>query len=404
MARLFEEPSGHAQVWEGPQALRHGDSPIRDPCAGCCSVWASVSKSFALYHPGPLWVQGASLKELLFFFDGVCVVVPEWAVDLAFPNPETSEPLREMGMLKVFTPRQLLDDSGRQSIATTVSDIVDSGAVDTFEVANWPQHLSLRSIQRRVGHSEADLQAVLEAAFRRDGIVFDNIAYAGIRVVRDDARDVWDLLQGHNLARLTTEGIIAMSPRLSSVLRATALPHFIEGGARAGFLLHPVTDQLSAFRNLHSQLAHIGIPPSVAQICLADLDVFAPDLSDVPLERVLAFREEHRAQLDAYMVSVRSLAAALTSGSESEHSLILQERAHEVVISAGRIRHELRKVEWLHTSGLLLSLIAGGDAYSRHDLASAGVAFGGLVVTTLADRPPAGAVSLSYVVNAARIQ
>ena len=64
----------------------------------------------AFYYPGPVWNSGDWIKNLILFFDGIGLLVPNYMTE----RPEQVDPaiagaLKEKGLLHILEPETLVD-------------------------------------------------------------------------------------------------------------------------------------------------------------------------------------------------------------------------------------------------------------------------------------------------------
>src|SRR5688572_9263575 len=98
------------------------------------SAQSSVVKTppeIAFYYPNPMWYSGDWVKSLILFFDGIGLLVPSYMKD----RPEIADPaivagLREHGLLHVLEPETVVDAAATQRLASSMTDIITSGALD----------------------------------------------------------------------------------------------------------------------------------------------------------------------------------------------------------------------------------------------------------------------------------
>jgi hypothetical protein len=88
--------------------------------------------SVAFYYPGPMWRASDYIKNLLLFFDGVALLVPEYMLDRSyFIDPSLVEGLQQ----HVLKSESLMDKQAAEALATQLGELLASGALD--HLASW---------------------------------------------------------------------------------------------------------------------------------------------------------------------------------------------------------------------------------------------------------------------------
>src|SRR5258708_12266133 len=85
----------------------------------------------AFYYPGPVWNSGDQVKNLILFFDGIALLVPEYIRDKPFlMDPALATGLAEHGLLEILEPETLIDATTARSMAKTLAAIIETGPLD----------------------------------------------------------------------------------------------------------------------------------------------------------------------------------------------------------------------------------------------------------------------------------
>jgi hypothetical protein len=85
----------------------------------------------AFYYPGPFWYSTGWIKNLLLFFDGLALLVPGYMRDRpSILEPEMAIPLESEGLLHILEPETLVNRRATEQLATALTDIITSGALD----------------------------------------------------------------------------------------------------------------------------------------------------------------------------------------------------------------------------------------------------------------------------------
>lgn len=85
----------------------------------------------AFYYPNPMWRHSDWVKKLILFFDGIALLVPEYMRD----RPEMIDPaivagLKAHNLLHIIEPEKAVDKEATEKLATAMTDVIASGALD----------------------------------------------------------------------------------------------------------------------------------------------------------------------------------------------------------------------------------------------------------------------------------
>jgi len=173
----------------------------------------SEQKELAFYYPNPMWHHSDWIKNLVLFFDGIALLVPNYMKELP---EEIDAPivagLREHGLLEIIEPETAVDRAATEKLAMAMTDIISSGALD-----------SLAKQQ----------PAFLQLSNSRLGYYGDNGLYSMI----------FEELKARNLARDSEDGVsIPMNPMVRSLILVLLSQILRPYGEKIGAQLSPVTD------------------------------------------------------------------------------------------------------------------------------------------------------------------
>lgn len=283
----------------------------------------------AYFYPAPYWHAGTGdwIKTLLLFFDGISILLPVYMGNIHRIVDETlAAPLDDLGLLRVLRPEDFVDQKAAEDLATSVVDLITAGVFDNLPTVQYYAELS----RSRMGWStDAKLS---------DWLVEELIA--------------------RDLAKPTEDGV---SVPLHPVVRTTILVLLAQQarsiGIRMGIDLHPVTDQLQPVSDLVSVLSQANIPSS-AHVVALDLETVSVDLSLVPLDDVMEFRESHGAEFRAYSRNLRSFASELAMLEPEERRARIIDRQEELADTAHDLRRTVRK-KWFRPFGKASLGLAG---------------------------------------------
>lgn len=270
------------------------------------------SPDVAYYYPAPYWGWNESgwVKSLLLFFDQVAILLPDYMHGRhAAGDPSLVEPLEELGILRVLEPSLWVTDEVASELATVIVDLMTNGAFDDLDRGQYFQELS----QSRIGYG----------------------ADVGL------AKMLVDELVAMDLARPSEDGV---SIPLHPVVRTTILVVLAQLARSAGpahdMTIHPATSQPQA---VHDLLRTLSLPelPSAHRVVSLDLEPVALDLDLVPLDEVLAFRQERSGAHRAYVRDLQRFLSEVSAVEEApDREVLLIERQQEISDAA----HDLQRV------------------------------------------------------------
>jgi hypothetical protein len=260
----------------------------------------SSQADVAFYYPGHLWQQTDWIKTLLLFFDGIGLLVPEykqWEPE-SF-DPTLAGPLRDRGLLHYLIADQVVDQKATNQLATALTDVITSGALDPIA---------------------------------REGTAFHEISMSRMGYYGDRglAEMLFKELQARGLAKPSKDGVsIPLHPTVRYLILVLLAQILRPKGAAMGLDLSPATDQFKVVRAL-TELLNLPEAPSAGRVVSFDLQAVSVDLRAVPLDEVLAFRSEHRTDHQRYARSVRKFARQLSTMPEREREDAWRDRQAEI--------------------------------------------------------------------------
>ncbi len=308
----------------------------------------------AFYYPGPVWHHSDAIKQLLLFFDGVGLLVPEYLLEKAERvDPSLVIPLREKGLLHLLKPEELLDREATEVLATQLADVIHSGILDDLAKDGGEFHELSMS---RLGYfGDVGLAEMILGELKARGLA-------------KDSEDSYSIPM-HQEVRVL---ILVL---LAQILRSK--------GISRGLNLLPATDRPELVNSLSELLGHQDAP-SAGHVVASDLLTVSVDLSNVPLDEVLGFRSNHLAEHRRYATAVRSFVVELSQLSVAEREAAMADREEELADLASGLRSK-HQAAWKKPASVVLG--AAGAVWT----ATTGDPFGALVgaVSLLAgyDRP-----------------
>jgi hypothetical protein len=279
----------------------------------------------AYLYPEPLWRSGEWVKNVLLLFDGVTLLVPDYMREApARVDVEIGQPLEEMGLLRVLSPEQLVDADVTSRLVTVLVDLIAAGAFDELPSAG----------------------------------VFHNLSYSrlGYRGDPSLSRMVIEELEARGLAQRSVDGVsIPVHPlvRWSVLILLSQLmtSQPLEDGSR----LEPVTDRPQVHRAL-AEVLSLPRMPTAGTVYATDISSLGLDLTGIPLDEVLQFREQHGPAYRAYARNVRDFARTLGTYSERDQASAQADRREALADELAGLQR-LPDKAWRSTSGMVLGVV-----------------------------------------------
>ena len=288
-------------------------------------------KELAFYYPNPMWTDGDWIKNLLLFFDGIALLVPDYMEG----RPEAIDRpivvgLKEQGLLEIIKPERAVDKGATEKLAMAMTDIITSGVLD------------------ELGKEET---AFHELSMSRLGSYGDQGLY----------KMIFDELKKRGLAKESADKVsIPMHPKVRSLVLVLLSQILRPYGNTINANLSPATDMGSMVSAL-SELLSLKIEPSRGSVVEFDLNTVTVDLGSVPLDEVLDFRNQNLKAHKRYMLSVRKFAMELSRMPEEEQNVSFEIRQTELDALASDLRNRARKA-WKKRASFALTLT--GSAFS----------------------------------------
>lgn len=290
------------------------------------------------------------VKNLLICFDDIALLLPVYmAGSPEAADPVLAGPLLDMGLLKIIEPEWFVDREVTEQVAEAIIGLITDGAFDGIDTDAKFAELSMS----RMGLSGSN--EVYE-------MVKDELTLRGLAQPSRDGLS----LPLHPLVR-----------RSYLLLLAQAARH---AGKRHGMNLHPITNRSEVWATLGGTLK-VGDSLHKGAVVQFDLETVGLDLGDVPLDEVLAFKQEHGEEHGRYMRSLRQFVGELTlAGNSDEQAELYRERAEELSTEAARLKSQVRESFNLpgHVGGFGVGLLGVGWAAVTGDSVGLGLGLGGL--------------------------
>jgi hypothetical protein len=326
------------------------------------------SSEIAFYYPGHLWHRPEWIKNLLLFFDGIGLLVPEYKVsEPEIVDPILAQPLRDKGLLHYLVADKVVDKDASQKLAAAIGDLLERGAFD-----------SLRS----------------------DGTAFHAISRSRMGFEGDEniAGELFAKLKEPGLARPSKDGVSIPLHPLLRYLMLTLLSQILRPkGAAIGLDLYPATDQPRIVEGL-TEFLNLPSAPSAGHVVEFDLNTVSIDLTTVPLDEVLDFKKHHGEEHRAYARNIRKFTRELSLLSATERERAFRDRQSELDDLASDLKRRSRTA-WRLPASFALGLAGAYWTYLTGDWFGALLGGGAVAVAGIGDTP-SEASAFSYLFSA----
>ena len=320
---------------------------------------------WAFYYPNPVWSQSNWLKNVALFFDGIMMLAPECERESPFEDDsEIVRGLQEAGLLKVVELRSFLDPTGARVIAEALTELIVGGSLDPL-----------------VGRpTEFQALSYSQLGYLTDGGLAE-IIYQGLHTRGAGA-------QGH-------PGTGSWHPTVRSLLLVLMAQVLRPAGRKQGLYLCPATDR----PELHSALTEVIRLPSMASasdVISLDLQSVGVDLTDVPIDDVLRYREVHRDEYRQFTRDLRGFVHQTVDSPPEDRQASLLERQLRMTESATRILGVAER-EWNQPASFALGLTGAAWSLRPSDIIGGLLALGSDVAEPPGETPTrAGAFSYLF--------
>jgi hypothetical protein len=327
------------------------------------------AQDVAFYYPGHLWGEPEWIKSLLLFFDGIGLLVPEYKKhEPEIIDPVLAGPLRDKRLLHYLVADEVVDKTTTQALAKTMGDLVELGSFDSLNKEDTAFH----------------------------AISMSRMGYYGDEQL---AKELFEALRVRGLARESEDGVSIPLHPLVRYLILTLLAQLLRTkGSHSGLELSPATDWPEVVRAL-AEFLNIPQLPSAGHVIAFDLETVTVDLSSVPLDEVLAFRDENRKDHRKYVRSIRQFARQLSLLSAEERIAAFRDRQDELDDLASDLRRKARSA-WKRPASFSLGLAGASWALLSNPVGGV-LALGGLFARGL-DKSASEAGAFSYLFAASK--
>lgn len=373
----------------------------------------------AVYHPWPLLTPqsiGAWAKNMMLFFDQVALIAPATAAETMRPDDKsTIFPLVEQGLFRFLDPATLVDETAANQI---LNFLLEAATAPNARLApdetgdnrrrRWEKTERDRQLSEPIGgmlnwHEIISREWYSTSSHEEGwGVVYSgrdarNGTLHLDRSVVEAAEMIWQELFRRGLAVERTDlQPLLLHPSIWATLEALIVYALQPAGLNLGMEFHPCTNEETLLSGT-MRLVRGSLPPSQAEIIESDLNLIGVDLSLVPLDEVLAFREAHGKQYRDYAISLRSFMAELAPMAESERIAAFRLRKAEIEDAAEEL-HRISRRSWLQpTASIALGIVGAAWTATHGDAVSAVLALiGGAVGASMPDTNIRGAYSYFF--------
>ena len=298
-----------------------------------------MKPEFAFYYPGQYWQDADWIKNLVCFFDGVAMLVPEYMPDVrSFEDLPLAASLKEHDLLRIIRPEQVVDSQVAEGLAKVMFELIDSGALNSL-IEDKADRSNFGSLSRsRLGFHGSDAIAT----------------------------DLLERLKERSLAGDSTDGVSVPIHRAVRAMILVLLAQLLRSeGDRMGITLSPATDQPELVNALTELMTSGQRPhqPTNADVISFDVATVGVDMSRVPLDELLDYRQQNYAKHRDYILMVRQFARDLSAMDAEERKAKFEQREEELNAAAQELRNISRSA-WKRSASLGCSLV--GAVWTAH--------------------------------------
>ena len=335
--------TAHGRYWRGLDTTatnRLGDAHVK----------SDVIPDFGFYYPGQYWRDADWIKNLVLFFDGIAMLIPEYMEDQgSFDDYPIVAALKDCGLFNIVRPEEAVGAEETEQLSKALGDIIASGGLD-----HLIRVTSARDRQSSFG-----------------SLSMSRIGYAGNPEL---AQAIFGQLKERGWARDSEDGVSVPMHRTVRTLILVLLAQILRGSAvGVGMTLSPVTDRWNLVYALKEIISPPSAPPSVGDVVSFDLSVVGVDLSGVPLDEILDFRKQNYNAHRDYRISVVKFADELSRMQPRERDASFEQRQEELDAMAQRLRRVNWKA-WKRPATFALSAANAFVAYENENSMAGGIA------------------------------
>ena len=324
----------------------------------------------------------AAMKSLWLIFDGFALVGDPQHLERGLQDePEFYKPIMDSGLGRWWDPDTFFDEPYRKLHSDVITEIVQSGALDTDKpaVPSGGQRIYMRNLP---SYHWPDIVTKTE-----DGLLID--------AVKKPKQPLFELLKEKGLIWLDdldkSDLHRSDSYRIDGTLRAinsTLIGQFARKRAaeRFGVQLQPIDEPSDILRKVLS----MDFMPSKGHLIMHDLDVVGPCLELAGIDDLLDFRERHGKEHKAYMRELRQFLAGIAVVPMNERITAVEAR-HEDLRSQAEELTRIQLRNFKNPSKFLLGIAGAAWAMASHNVPGAVLALAGAFLGVAGDPTTPGA-------------
>ncbi|MEZ6057664.1 MAG: hypothetical protein R3C01_13265 [Planctomycetaceae bacterium] len=301
----------------------------------------------AFYYPNPYWRNPDWAKNLILFFDGIGMLIPNYMEHHSdLDDMAVIAGLKEHALFHVIEPETAVDKGATKTLANSLVDIIVSDRLDHLRKDEGTHFHTLS--RSRLGYSgDPEL-----------------------------AEFVFQELKERGLAKDSEDGLsIPMHPTVRSLILVLLAQILRPQGRERGLDLSPATDRSELVGALTEMLSAPS-GPTASDVVSFDMATVGVDLGSVDIAEILAFRREHYSDHRNYSLSVRQFARDLSLMPKDERKKAFEARQEELDDLASKLR-KLARGAWNKPASFAISLSGAAWTYATGDPIGAAIAAGG---------------------------
>lgn len=322
-----------------------------------------MKPDFAFYYPGQYWYDADWAKNLICFFDGIAMLIPEYMPDqAAFDDYAIISSLKDHNLFHVIRPEEAVDEDATEALAEALIEIIASGRLDYLTKASG----------KNARQSDFGFLSMSRLGYYGDekiaDFIFQELKERGLA---EDSRDGVSIPM-HNTVRAL---ILVL---LAQILRPK--------GEDMEMRLSPATDQPELVNLLNKViLKQDSSSPSVGDVVSFDMAKVGVDLGKVPMDEVLDFRRVNHRQHRDYIQSVRDFARELSHIPSDEREVKFEQRLEELEDRSHTLR-KIYRVSWKNLPTFAIGLTLAALSHQNGDTVSAALLAGAAVIGAIPEK------------------
>lgn len=323
------------------------------------------------YYPGWIWRSDTVIKNLILYFDGIAVLVPDYMRDRFDRTDEAiTLPLQEKGLLHILEPETIVDKSATEKLADAMVGFLETGALD--ELSHDKSAFHELSYSRMGGHG--------------------NLALAEMLL---------EELKKRNLAKDSEDGVsIPMHPTIRSLILVLLAQILRPHGKQMGLDFSPLTDQWMILDSL-TALLKLPKAPSSGHVVQFDMETLGVDLAGVPMDEVLSFRDQYRKEHAKYTNAVKRFTRELSLMPPEERQSAFEQRQEEIIEIASDIRR-ISRISWKRPATFAMAIAGAAWTITTGDPMAALLGLGGALIPEIGETSQKETGAYSYIFEARR--